>query len=310
MQRQNGAVVNSFVQRCLIGCCVLSLSTEASATSLPDLPAAANWAIHLDADRLRETAQGKSVLAQLDEGAAAHDLHALNAVSRFELGSNLQSLTLLGVNDSGTHALVQVKGRFNRKAVLAKMRSNSGYKALGYKGHAVHRWKAAFNGANKHVYGAFTGKDMLWITLSDKMIKTSLEELILSPQTASTDSPLVLPVLSGATFLCGVARPTAFALGSIGGGAFNQVDEARLTLGHKNDHADGTLTIDAGSPETALQLKTVAQGMIVVAKVGRQRNPHLANFAQTLVVTTKRQQVNITTSALISDQLAWWRHSK
>jgi hypothetical protein len=246
VQRQNGAVVRGFVQRCLIGCCLVSMSAAAGATSLPDLPAAANWAIHLDADRLRKTALGKAVLAQLIEGAAAHDLHALNAVSRFELGNKLQSMTLFGVNDFGAHALAQVNGRFNRKAVLAKMRSQSGYKTLGYKGHAVHRWKATFSGVNKHVYGAFTDKDTLWITLSDKMIKTSLEELILSAQTTSANSPLSLPALSGSTFFCGVARPTAFSLGTIGGGAFNQVDEARLTLGQKGDRAAGTLTVDAG----------------------------------------------------------------
>jgi hypothetical protein len=49
---------------------------------------------------------------------------------------------------------------------------------------------------------------------------------------------------------------------------------------------------------------------ILRAKLGRQRNPHLATFVQSLVVTTKRQQVNIATSALISDLLAWWRHSE
>lgn len=310
MQFKNGAVVRDFVQRCLIGCCVVSLSAAASAASLPDLPAAANWAILLDADRLRETAQGKLVWEQFEEGAAANDLPALNAVSRFELGSKLQSITLLGVNDSGTHALAQVKGQFDREPVLTKMRSQSGYKALSYKGHAVHRWKATFNGANRHVYAAFTSKDTLWVTLSDKMIKTSLEELILSPQSALAESPLVLPALSGSAFICGVARPTAFSLGSIGGGAFNKVDEARLTLAQKEDHVAGTLTIDAGSPETALQLKTVAQGMIVVARLRRQKDPHLANFAQSLMVTTQRQQVNITTSALIAELLDWWRHSK
>jgi hypothetical protein len=299
--------VRGFVQKVLIGYCVLSAATAAP---LPDLPAAANWAIHLDADRLRKTPQGKTVLAQLEQGAAANDLLALNALSRFGLGNKLQSMTLLGVNDSGTHALAYAKGRFNQKAVLATMQSQSGYKALGYKGHTVHRWKAAFNGVSKNVYGTFTGKDALWITLSDKMIKTSIEELILSPKTALSSTPLVLPALSGSTFLCGVARPTAFSLGRFGGGAFNQVDEARLTLGLKEDHVAGALTIDAGSPETALQLKTVAQGMIVVAKLGRQKNPHLADFAQSLVVTTQRQQVNIATSALISDLLAWWRHAK
>lgn len=309
VQLQNGAVLKRFALGYLMVCSMLIVSSGAGERQRPNLPAAANWAIHLDADRLRTRSLGKALLAELGKDGVGNDLNALKAVSRLGLGDDFQSLSLFGINDSGLHALVQFKGSFDTEALLAKMRSQAGYESLEYKGHAVQRWQAVFNGTRKHVYGAFSDEDTVLISLSGRMMQASLEALKLTPQSALVGSALVVPALSGSTFLAGVARPMVFQLDSFGGGAFKQVGDIRLTLGQTGERVAGTLTVDAGTREAALKLKTIAQGMILVATLAHQKDPDLATFAQSLSVRTRNRQMDIVTSASVSDLLAWWRNS-
>lgn len=274
------------------------------------LPDTANWVLHIDVNRLRSTPLEKEALSLLGSDGASAPLNVITAASRLKIDKVVQSITLFGMNEYGDNAVASLKGAFDADAILTRMKSQSGFESLKHKGQTLHRWQESFAGQSKRVYCAFTAKDTILITLSGVMMQASLDALKLSPQGKPDGKGLVVPDLPGTAFASGIALSKAFPLENFGGGAFKQARDGRLVLDQSGEKITGTLTVDAGNQETAVQLRTVAQGMALVAILARQQNPHLANVAQSLVITSKGREMKVTMATPASQLIQWWHASK
>lgn len=271
----------------IFACCLAANSFNVPATQLQRADVAANsvWVLHVNCDTLRPTAIGKYIMAELEKPEAQAKLAVFQDMFSFDLRTQLHGLTLYSAGSTPQDGVLLVYADFdaNKLVILAKAANDS--KNTTHNGHTIYNWvddnKKAHHGEKQRVYASIQGNRIIF-GQRESAVSQALDVLDGSIPNLSTGS--AFPQLGGAndaTFLSGAARKLDLSQSDPNAAIFRLSKAIRLQIGEVQQNLTGTLTLEANDEEVAGSMTAIAQGMIGLLKLQKDK-PEVAKFLQAI----------------------------
>jgi hypothetical protein len=269
---------------CACGFVAAGLTVSGGPLQRSDVSAQTAWIVHLDVDRLRPTAVGQHLLAEMDKPEARSGFAVFQSMLNFDPRKQLHGLTLYGTGASPETGVLMVYGDFDPDRLISTVQGAQDYQSSPYKTHVIHNWiddkKKAVNGVKPRVYGAVQGKNIVLLAQQEAVVAKALD--VLDHTTPGLAGGNVFPQLgaSGNTSVIQAAArkldipdsaPQAAVL-RLAKGAFLQIGEAE-------GRAKATLNLETSDPDVAQLMATVGHGLVALMKLQRD-NPGTQKLAE------------------------------
>src|SRR5256885_4023924 len=141
------------------------LHARATPLQTTEIPAEANWFIHLDCDALKPSAIGQFLLSELEKPEAQNKLGAIQTILSFDPRKQLHAITLYSPTQSPESGVMLVNADFDADRLVTLVKGASDYQASTHGSHPIHNWiddkKKAKDGVKPRVYGAIHGKHLI-----------------------------------------------------------------------------------------------------------------------------------------------------
>lgn len=269
--------------------CLLAFATTAFAATIDPtlIPADRQWVAHLDVRTLLDGKIGGYLREQAAVGEAQLRLRQFTAVTGIDVATDIDGITIAGIDDNGNHAIVWVTGRFDPVRITELTAFADQHQTTTYRGHTIHQW--VDTGKNKPQAGCVVRPDLMLFGEQPTALQSALDIIEgvatgLGPNDALTKAlpdqkaPFLLAAAAGGDGWKGRGARSAFVqqLTAIGLSATESGD--RLVLNAQ------AMTIDAA---TATKLRDMGQGLLALAAFNDdiQKLPVLQQAVQSAQLT-------------------------
>ena len=249
------------------------LMLAAAATMAGPLPKAqiavtAKWVVHLDLDCLATT---KTCSALTNSPAAGPAFQ--NALARYRalLGVDplreLRSVTLYGEDVTGNRGAALVSGNLRVDVITRTLTAYPKHHTTPWGAWTVHHWRDAASG--KEMCACLYSNHLLVIGSDESAVDGALNVLNgVKQNLAKGKGILTFPLARDGVFFTLVSR------GYAGSGQeplkaliLRNTESVTMQIGEKAGVVDASLVLNAVSPEAALQIEQIVNGLIVTANL-------------------------------------------
>jgi hypothetical protein len=265
-----------------------------------DVAADPAWLAHLDCDGLRPTPIGQFLLSEMDKPDAQAKLAAFQAIFSFDLRTQLHGLTLYSTGDNPKDGVLLIYADFDAERLLTLAKAAKDSQSTTYKQHVIYNWidekKKARNGVRPRVYAAIQGKRLV-MSQTEARVAAALD--VLDGATPNLSASKAFPQLGAAgdtSFLEGAARKLDLAAEDPNAALFRLSRLARLQVSGNSQQVSAVLTLEANDEETAGQMVTVAQGLVALMKLQKEK-PEAAKLGS--AITLKQDGPSIVAKATL-----------
>jgi len=284
---------------CACGFTAAASIVSAGPLQRADVPAETAWILHVDVDRLRPTAVGQYLVAEMDKPEAQANFAAFQSMLNFDPRKQLHGLTLYGTGASPETGVLLVYGDFDPDRLASMVQGAHDYQSTPHGKHVIHNWiddkKKPVNGVKPRVYGAVQGTHIVVLAQQEKRVADALDAL--DHTTRSLADGNLFPQLGAGgntSIIQAAARkldipdsaPQAAVL-RLAKGAVLQVGEA------EGGQAKATLNLEASDAEVAQLMASVGHGLVALLKLQRD-NPGSQKLAEGLSVRQDGAHVIVT----------------
>lgn len=272
----------------LMAGCLYAASFNLTATQLQraDVAASSVWVLHINCDALRPTAIGKHILAELEKPEAQAKLSVFQNMFSFDLRTQLHGLTLYSAGSSPQDGVLVVYADFDADKLVTLAKAATDSQNSTHNGHTVYNWvddKKKHHAEKQRVYATIQGNRIIFGQRESAVVQ-ALDVLDGSVPNLSTAK--AFPQLGGSgdtTFLTGAARKLDLSQSDPNAAIFRLSKSFRLQVGEVQQHLTGTLTLEANDDEVASSMMAIAQGMIGLLKLQKDK-PEAAKFLQAVAL--------------------------
>jgi len=284
---KNFVMKSPILKTTLIAGCLLAAGLNVPATQLQraDVAASSVWVLHINCDTLRPTAIGKHILAELEKPEAQAKLSVFQNMFSFDLRTQLHGITLYSAGSSPQDGVLIVYADFDADKLVTLAKAANDSQSSTHNGHTVYNWvdDQKKHHGEKRVYATIQGNRIIF-GQRESAVAQALDVLDGSVPNLSTAK--AFPQLGGAgdtTFLSGVARKLDLSQSDPNAAIFRLSKSFRLQVGEVQQHLIGTLTLEANDDEVAGSMMSIAQGMIGLLKLQKDK-PETAKFLQAIAL--------------------------
>jgi len=283
----------------LIAAGLLAAGFNLPATQLQRADVAANsvWVLHINADALRPTAIGKYILAELEKPEAQAKLSVFQNMFSFDLRTQLHGLTLYSAGSTPQDGVLIVYADFDADKLVTLAKAANDSQNNSHNGHAIYNWvddsKKRHHGDQQRVYASIQGNRIIF-GQREAAVSQALDVLDGSAPNLSTAK--AFSQLGGAgdtTLLSGAARKLDLSQSDPNAAIFRLAKSVRLQVGEVQQHLIGTLTLEANDDEVATSMMAIAQGMIGLMKLQKDK-PEATKFVQALALKLDGSSIVVT----------------
>lgn len=281
--------------------CLLAFATSAFAAAFdPSLvPADRQWVAHLDVRTLLAGKIGGYLQQQAAQGEAQRRLRQFTVVTGIDPATDIDALTIAGLDDNSANVIIWVQGRFDAKRITELTAFTEQHQTSDYRGHTIHQWVDASKN-NKPQAGCVVRADLMLFGEQPAALHAALDVIEgvakgLGPEDALTQAlpdqqaPFLLAAAAGGDGWKGRGARSAFVqqMTSIGLSATENGD--RLVL-----NAQALATDDA----TATKLRDMGQGLLALAAFNQdlQQYPVLNQAIQSAQLTASGPELTASIS--------------
>jgi hypothetical protein len=288
--------------------CVLAAGLTTSAAPLQRAEVAADpaWLVHLDCDRLRPTAIGQFIQAEMDKPEAQAKLAAFQAIVNLDLRKQLHGLTLYSTGALPADGVLLVHAEFDadRLVTLAKAAKDS--QNTTYKQHVIYNWidedKKARKGTKPRIYAALDGARIVF-SHREERVAQALD--VLDGAAPNLGSSNVLPQFGAAnddSFLEAAARKLDLPASDPNAAILRLSKLIRLQVSETQRQVNATLSLEANDEEVAGNIASIAQGLVALMKLQKDK-PEAAKLAAGLSLKQEGSAVVVHASLPAADAL-------
>jgi hypothetical protein len=286
---KNAMMKSTILKRTLIAGCLLVAGFNLPATQFQRADVAANsvWVLHINCDALRPTAIGKHILTELEKPEAQAKLSVFQNMFSFDLRTQLHGLTLYSAGSSPQDGVLIVYADFDADKLVTLAKAANDSRSITHNGHTVYNWvddkKKHHHGEKERVYATIQGNRIIF-GQRESAVSQALD--VLDGSSPNLSAARAFPQLGGAgdtTFLTGAARKLDLSQSDPNAAIFRLSKSFRLQVGEVHQHLIGTLTLEANDDEVAGSMMSIAQGMIGLLKLQKDK-PEAAKFLQAIAL--------------------------
>jgi hypothetical protein len=276
--------------------CVCAGGPLARAASLQrsDVIADPAWLLHLDCDSLRTATVGQYILSEMAKPEAAAKLAGFQTIFGFDLRTQLHGVTLYGSDGVPENGVMLVYADFDTDRLATLAKASEKYQSSTHKQHVISSWldqnKPAVNGVKPRVYAAFQDKRIIF-GQREAPVATALDVLDgAAPSMAASGAFPGLGVPASGHFVEAAARKMTLPDTAPNAAILKLSKSVLFSLGESQQQLRGAVTLVADSPEVAVQVNAIAQGLVALMKLDTNK-PESVAIANALVITQNGAQV-------------------
>ncbi|MDB4537844.1 hypothetical protein N9230_04435, partial [Akkermansiaceae bacterium] len=160
-----------------------------------NIPSDAQWYLHADVEKLRETTTGKTIITALkkEHGQKLADAEIFLG---FDLIRDLADVSLFG-NGEKDNAAIIIQGEINRRHLEETIVDADQYQTDLYQGATIHRW----HDKGKNQNAAFHGDTLVVVSEKLELVKLALD--VFAKRKAHLDTSTTFP---GGAVMAGTAN--------------------------------------------------------------------------------------------------------
>jgi hypothetical protein len=294
------------LNRALSAVCLLAgLSSQATPLQPADVAADPAWLLHLDCDRLRPTAVGQYLLAEMEKPGAQGKVAAFQAMFKFDLRTQLHGLTLYNTGDSPEDGVWLVYADFDRDHLATLARGANEYKSSAHNQHAIHSWiddsKKKQTGSQPRIFASAHGSRALIFGQREASVARALD--VFDRSAANLSSSKTFPALDAKTaFVQGAAQKMSFSGSDPNSAIFRLSKSIRFELGEQTNRVTARLQLTAGDDDVARQIASVGEGLLSLMKLQPDR-PETGKLANALSLKQDAKDVVVSLSLPAGDAI-------
>ena len=274
------------------------LAFHASAEGLnpKQVPASAQWVIHMDFDGFKTSGLGKFAMKQMDEHAGAID--ALSAMLKFDPRMDLADVTAFGHVDAeqaDENGVALIRGKFDQEHLLTLLKANKTFKTEKSGKHKLHSWRDEDSGERE--YGSIVSENLLVMGSTKEDVSLALSTLGGKTKTLKGKELKELKLDPNAYFIMGMASleglpipPQAKML--------ENVKKIGITMGEKDKNFETNIHLYTANDEFAVQIQQMMQGLLAIVQLqaGNTDNSmakEAAKFLKDVKISQEKQLVRM-----------------
>ena len=263
---------------------VAALKAPATQLQRADVAADSVWVLHINCDALRPTAIGKYILTELEKPEAQAKLSVFQNMFSFDLRTQLHGLTLYSAGSSPQDGVMIVYADFDADKLVTLAKAANDSRNSAHNSHTIYNWiddSKKHHHGEKRVYASIQGNRIIF-GQRESAVSQALDVLDGSVQNLSTGKAFPqLGVAGDTSFLVGAARKLDLSQSDPSAQIFRLSKSVRLQVGEAQQHLTGTLTLEANDEETANAMTAIAQGMVGLVKLQKDK-PEASKFLQAI----------------------------
>ncbi|MEI6392400.1 MAG: hypothetical protein WCT12_15000 [Verrucomicrobiota bacterium] len=280
----------SLSKRILCAGGLVSLGMTAMAVPLQraDVPAEPTWVLHVDCDMLRPSAVGQYLLAEMDKPDAQAKFAVFQTLFNFDPRKQLHGLTLYSSGTTSEDGVLLVYADFDPERLVTLAKAANDSQNTTHNQHVIYNWiddkKKAKNGVKPRTYASIQGTHVVILAQQEARVAQALD--VLDRAKSSLSSSFVFPKLglSGNTsFIEGAARKLDLPESTPNAAIFRLAKSLSLQIGESSRQATAKLIFEANDEDVAKQVAMVAQGLIALTKLQKEK-PEAAMLADALLL--------------------------
>ncbi|HCJ38950.1 MAG TPA: hypothetical protein DHV35_03390 [Halieaceae bacterium] len=243
----------------------LAFHAAAEGLNIKQVPASAQWVIHMDFDGFKTSELGKFAMKQMDEHAGAID--ALSAMLKFDPRMDLADVTAFGhvvALQPDENGVVLIRGKFDQEHLLTLFKSNKTFKTEKSGKNKLHSWRDEDSG--ERVYGSFVSENLLVMGKTKEDVSLGLSTLGGKTKTLKGKELKELKLDPNAYFIMGMASleglpipPQAKML--------ENVKKIGITMGEKDKNFETNIHLYTANDEFAVQIQQMMQGLLAIVQL-------------------------------------------
>lgn len=270
------------------------LTASAAPLAKSQVPATAKWLMHVDIDRLAAS-QTCAILTNSPTAGRAFQEHLARYRSLLGVDplKDLRHVTLFGEDVTGDRGVALVSGDLRAESVTRTLSAFPQYRAVPLDRWTLHKWRDRASGRDMN---ACLYSSRLLVIASDESGVTGAMNVLNGAKAnlGKARDGLVVPPPRAGTFFTAASRGYAGGeLDPLKAMILRSTESATLQIGETSGTVDAGLVLNAVSPEAAVQIEQILNGLIVAANLsgnadGLARLAALSEVArQERVVTVK-----------------------
>jgi hypothetical protein len=283
---------NMTVLLAAVGWCVGLTPAGAGELAANEVPAQANWVVHLNHEAFLGSRIGELIQGELKAQGADKQLESFATIFGFHPLNDVRDVTLYGLGQDQEKAVVLVDGRFDTDKLLAVVQMNPQHKEIPHHGVTIHRWlqeddkKEGKEATSRMMYGAIHEGRLVAMSAGLDAVKSAVDTLKsptagaaagLSERTSARDGAFFQVVGTGVGAMVG-DEPKAALL--------RETEALTLTAGDNGGNVFIELALEGASMEVTENMTKMLEGMIALAKLAAQEQPKLAALAEQVRISS------------------------
>lgn len=278
---------------------LLAAVGQAAPLDSKNVAADAKWVVHVDVDALRDSHVVKKAFETCpilkDSGKHFDKVREKIGV---DLRKDLHGITLYGRDTEKTHGVAIVFATVNEKLLLEKAEKATDHKVTKHGEIDIHSWTQKCGAKTHPAAGAFYKPDVLVFAAGVEGVAAAIDVLDgKSPGITDAKSPLGGHVYSGSILLArAIAIPPKARCPVL-----KQAESFRVALGEHKGKSFYRASLVMKSPEAAVQVKAIADGVKAIASLKFSDNADVMKLVDGLKATAKDNAVRVRWTASADD---------
>ncbi|MHC4872757.1 MAG: hypothetical protein ACYTFY_13025 [Planctomycetota bacterium] len=297
----------------------VAFKSFAGPVDLKQLPGETSWMIHLDVEKLLNSKGGEFLSSLLMNEKVQARLQIIEESTSVNLTKSIQSITLSGIDEHSSNAVLQIKGSFDKDRLRAVLQFITGYKESFYNSHLLVQWQMRIpvGPLNKNIrnlkdikkmkintkpgtsYACFYKDEMIIIGQSEKTIARAVDVLEgKAANLADVETPGVLKLFKQDDILSGFAVKINKLKESYPRSAIlRQIYSVHVSMLESNDDIISSADIKIDNQESVEQIMDIMKGARALALLSAKENPKLAALARKILINSKGKVIKMSYKA-------------
>jgi hypothetical protein len=284
--------------------CLAACTVVAGPLQRNQIDADAVWMVHLDVDKLKQTAIGRHVLEEMYQPEAQNKLAAFEAIFSFDPRRDVTGVTLYGTGTRPEQGVMLLHGSFDTQRLVTLAKAGIDYVATEHRNHVIHAWtdrcRAKAGRKDARAFGAVHGSSVV-LGQKHEAIASALD--VLDNLTANLGSTGYFLDVSSTGFLQAATRKVEVPDAQPHSAMLRQAQYLSLTAGETAGQFQLNVFAQAASAEAAQSMHQVGQGLLALAALQTDR-PEAVQFARAIQLAQSGDHLTASLTLPATDVIA------